>query len=833
MFRKIRTKILTVMLITALIPLIALGGASAGLVVAMRQNSIETNSELGNTAATDAGRALRDQITDDLTVRATAIAESVDAKLLAVENHTRIVAAYAEKLYANPENYKSHPLEYLQPGQEATTVPHIRTAPGVTYAEILPELDVLGNVSDVLAEFLVTDINVTASYVGTESGFFITVDTMATVPNRKDYDARTRSWYKGAKTKGGLFWTEIFADSTGRGASISCAMPIYHNGKLQAVTGTGSTMEKISEIVKGASIGKSGYAFLLDRHGEVVITPHSDFLTDESGNVIGENYLENSNPDVVELAKDMTSGKNNVRELILEGSEVIVAYAPLARTGWSIGVVMPSSEVTEPIAHMQSSIQGLSTKSENAINSFMAISFGVIAVAVVLAVVMAMIMSLRFAGTISKPISMLTEEAEEIGKGDLERTITLRTGDELEELAIAFNQMTGELRLHIKDFEQVTAETERIATELNVAKTIQAEILPHIISPSPDRNEFVLFGSMEPAKEVGGDFYDFFLIDEKTLAVVMADVSGNGVPAALFMVIAKTLIKNNAQMAKDPVKIFEEVNNILCENNEGGMFIAAFMGYLNVETGAFTFVNAGHKPPCIKHVDGGWEFLTCDPCFVLAGLENTAYKSQSLDIKEGDKIYLYTDGVTEATDRSLELYGKDRLIKTLDEHQDDSVTGIVNAVRADIKDFAHGAEQADDITMLAIEYFGAKGKKIAKAAKINTNANTDVKKSADEKADESAEESADANENKTAKENAEANENKTADANENKTAKESAEEIANAKENAEEIESADEKASDNATENENTSEKADENTSEKVDENTSENTETKEEPKAE
>jgi sigma-B regulation protein RsbU (phosphoserine phosphatase) len=673
----------------------------------MRSNALETNNELGTTASADSSAALTAQIESDLTARAAAIADSVDGKLLQIENHTRIAADYAEKLYANPENYMPRPINYLQPDEVGTPVPHIRTAAGVNYDDILPEVSLLGNAADVLEEFLITGINVSASYIGTESGFFLTVDTNATGPNRKDYDPRTRSWYVGAKETGALYWTDIFADASGRGASLSCAMPIYApDGTLLAVAGTGATMERISEIVSGAKIGESGYAFLLNSRGEVVITPKSDYVTDESGALTGENYKDSSDINVHTLAVDMTSGKSGIRHMSLGGEDVFVAYAPLERTGWSIGVVMPNAEVTAPVTAMQSSISGLRADSENTINNFMTISFGVIIFAIIFAIILAMVMSIRFADTISKPISILKNEAEEIGKGDLERTITLMTGDELEELAHAFNIMTTELRLYIKDFEKVTADKERIATELNVATNIQASMLPHIFPPYPDRKEFDLYGSMEPAKEVGGDFYDFFLTDDSTLAVVVADVSGKGVPAALFMVIAKTLLKNNAQMGKDPAAVFEEVNNILCENNEGEMFVTAFMGFLDVETGEFNFVNAGHNPPCIKHADGKWEYLTTKPGFVLAGMEDMRYKPQNVILDKGDLLYLYTDGVTEATDRVLDLYGEKRLLDTLNANKEDNVISIVNAVRADIAEFAHGAEQADDITMLALEYAG-------------------------------------------------------------------------------------------------------------------------------
>jgi sigma-B regulation protein RsbU (phosphoserine phosphatase) len=172
------------------------------------------------------------------------------------------------------------------------------------------------------------------------------------------------------------------------------------------------------------------------------------------------------------------------------------------------------------------------------------------------------------------------------------------------------------------------------------------------------------------------------------------------------MVIAKTLIKNNAQMGKSPKEVFDEVNNILCENNEGGMFVTTFMGYLNVYTGEFEYVNAGHNPPVIRRNNGDWDFLPCRPGFVLAGMEDMSYKPQSITLGKGDMIYMYTDGVTEAVDQVDDLYGERRLLEVLNRSKGSGLHGIVHAVRKDIADFANGAEQADDITMLLLEYFG-------------------------------------------------------------------------------------------------------------------------------
>jgi hypothetical protein len=270
-------------------------------------------------------------------------------------------------------------------------------------------------------------------------------------------------------------------------------------------------------------------------------------------------------------------------------------------------------------------------------------------------------------------------------------------------LARAFKTMTLDLDGYIENLTKVTAEKERIDAELNVATQIQSDMLPHIFPPFPDRPEIDLFGVMKPAKEVGGDFYDFFFVDDDTLAVVVADVSGKGVPAALFMVIGKTLIKNNAQMGKSPEEVFKTVNNVLCENNDGGLFITCFMGYLNLVTGDFTSVNAGHNPPLLKR-DGKYAYYKTQHGLVLAGLEDMVYKRETVTLKRGDTLYLYTDGVTEANNPAEELYGEKCLLETINENADLPVRELCAAIWRDVEDFVDGAEQMDDITMLALKF---------------------------------------------------------------------------------------------------------------------------------
>ena len=241
--------------------------------------------------------------------------------------------------------------------------------------------------------------------------------------------------------------------------------------------------------------------------------------------------------------------------------------------------------------------------------------------------------------------------------------------------------------------------------ELNVARNIQRDMLPCIFPAFPERNEFDIYATMEPAKEVGGDFYDFFLVDRDHLAVVIADVSGKGVPAALFMVIAKTLIKNHAQTGMEPSRVFEAVNNQLCENNEAGMFVTAFLGILELPTGRFTYVNAGHNPPLAALGGRPYDWLPSKRGFVLAGMENMSYRQQEIVLRPGDRVFLYTDGVTEALNPENALYSETRLQaffngaalegKPLEEQ--------LALLHRDIAGFAAGAEQADDITMLLIQ----------------------------------------------------------------------------------------------------------------------------------
>ena len=282
--------------------------------------------------------------------------------------------------------------------------------------------------------------------------------------------------------------------------------------------------------------------------------------------------------------------------------------------------------------------------------------------------------------------------------------LNIRTGDEIQALSEAIKTMELEINEYIQDLTTVTAEKERIGAELNVATQIQADMLPRIFPAFPEREEFDVYATMNPAKEVGGDFYDFFLVDDDHLAVVIADVSGKGVPAALFMVIAKTLIKNHAQNQEAPGTVFTQTNEQLCEGNDAGLFVTGWMGVLEISTGKFVYVNAGHNPPLLKRAGGTFEWLKSRPGFVLAGMEGVRYRENTLQLEPGDRLYLYTDGVTEATNSREELFGDERLQNALNEYMDLPVEQFLPKIKECIDAFVGDADQFDDITMLALDY---------------------------------------------------------------------------------------------------------------------------------
>jgi len=277
-----------------------------------------------------------------------------------------------------------------------------------------------------------------------------------------------------------------------------------------------------------------------------------------------------------------------------------------------------------------------------------------------------------------------------------------KTGDEIEVLAESFDDLSKKTKQYIIDITRITKEKERIGTELELARKIQADMLPNIYPAFPDRKEFDIYATMTPAKEVGGDFYDFFLVDDDHLGMVMADVSGKGVPAALFMMMTKILINNYAMQGGSPARVLEQTNTAICKKNDEEMFVTVWLGILEISTGKITASNAGHEFPIIKKADGGYEIFKDKHGFVVGVMAGLKYKDYEFTLEKGGTLFLYTDGLPEATDGKDELFGMDRVLDVLNRNKDTGPHDLLPEIQRTVDDFVGNAAQFDDLTMLAV-----------------------------------------------------------------------------------------------------------------------------------
>lgn len=424
----------------------------------------------------------------------------------------------------------------------------------------------------------------------------------------------------------------------------------------------------VNEVVKNRHVGENGFLI----------------VTDSEWRIVSDRYNNKNQP--VTIVTAMTKDLNTIdkEEMFEEG---IYIDGALQRCfcmhneieGYKVIAVYPYSEAMVS--------RNVSLK---VMTVMQILIFGLLFVMIFLLVRRLVVRNLH---QVNGALSAITE-------GKLETVVDVRSHVEFDALSNDINATVDTLKRYIKEAE------ERIDAELAFAKAIQHAALPSVFPPYPDRKEFEIFATMHTAKEVGGDFYDFYFVDDENLAFLMADVSGKGIPAAMFMMTAKTFIKSYAESGVSVEEVFTYANAKLCEGNDAGMFVTAWLGVLNTKTGKVLFANAGHNPPLVKHADGTYEYLKSRAGFVLAGMEGVRYRRNELDLAPGDAIYLYTDGVTEATNLNEELYGEERLQKVLDIYKDATPETICAEVKIDVDKFVGEAPQFDDITMLAIRYKG-------------------------------------------------------------------------------------------------------------------------------
>ena len=329
----------------------------------------------------------------------------------------------------------------------------------------------------------------------------------------------------------------------------------------------------------------------------------------------------------------------------------------------------------------------------------------------------AFLITRRLDKTVIKPINQLTEAADGYSKDRQNNQfgtthfdkLDIRTGDEIENLSLTMKDMEADIGEYIQDLTKATAEKQRINTELDVAREIQSGMIPHTFPAFPDRLEFGMYASMEPAREVGGDFYDYFLIDDNHLALMIADVTGKGVPAALFMMSSKTMLETTALKGSlSPAAILKQVNDEICKNNPTNMFVTVWLGILEISTGIMTCANGGHEYPAIRRGGGAFEIFKDPHGTMLGCFEDSEFTDYEINLEPGDTIFQYTDGATDTVNNDEEFFGMDRLVEALNKVPDNSPQEIINEIRYSLDEFADGAPRFDDLTMICLQYFEAK-----------------------------------------------------------------------------------------------------------------------------
>lgn len=591
-----------------------------------------------------------------------------------------------ESIYSNPNNFERRTVNQID--ISVTNEYRLqRNLANESYKieDIKDEMSLFANIEE-MWEILMKMRGDTVStvYAGTEAGYLLSYDKYSSLaepsPNGEVYfNFFDRPWYKKAKRENKLVFTDLSQDFFGRGLTLTCAAPFYNNGKFAGVVAMDILIKDLQEKIIDVDLGEGTYAFLVNEMGDIIASPFVEKTATKFENIGGlqSEYLQ------------ISSKILSYRSGMLYSNGFYLAYEPINIADWVLCIRIPQELVMKPVSEIEVVIKRM---------------FIIFAIIFFMVAIFSFIIVRVFTNRLTRPILDLKYDVEEISGGNLDYMARVEGNDEISDLANAFNDMTLSLKNYIKDLTSITAEKERIGAELNVATHIQSSMLPSIFPAFPNDKRFDIYATMDPAKEVGGDFYDFFMIDEKHIAVVVADVSGKGIPAALFMVIGKTLIKDHTGIKKDLSNVFYEVNNLLCESNSENLFITAFEAVINIETGHFTYVNAGHEMPFIYKRGKEWTAYPMKPGFVLAGMENMKFATGDFYLEPGDKIFQYTDGVTEATNINNELYGMDRLKAALDVNSDKKVSELLPAIKADIDKFVGSAPQFDDITMLGFEF---------------------------------------------------------------------------------------------------------------------------------
>lgn len=498
-----------------------------------------------------------------------------------------------------------------------------------------------------------------------------------------------QDWYQVPRETRAACWSEPYYDEGGGNILMATfSAPFYREAqgerRLAGVVTADISLEWLKEVISGVRILRSGYSFIVSRTGTFVAHPEKRWLMNETIFSIAE---ARGDSDLRQIGRRMISGESGFVPFSGDFAQRagFLCFTPIGHSRWSLGIFFPQDELMSDLTEFNR--QGV----------YLA-ACGVLLLILVIWLV---------SGTITRPLTALSSAAREMATGNLDIDVPGRqSGGEVRVLAESFIYMKDALKLHIQHLVETTAARERIESELNIARDIQMGLLPKLFPPLPDIPEMDLYAMIQPAREVGGDLYDFYRIDETRICFVLGDVSGKGVPASLFMAVTMTLIKMTAATGVSPDKILREVNAHLSRDNAASMFVTLFCGILDVRNGELWYANGGHNLPVLLRKNGAISFLEGTEGVLLGAVEDMDYHMKRTFLEAGDGVLLYSDGVTEAMNESEALYSDERLLALVQDLRQSTAADLVEGVMRSVLDFAGTAPQADDITMMMVRYQG-------------------------------------------------------------------------------------------------------------------------------
>ena len=497
----------------------------------------------------------------------------------------------------------------------------------------------------------------------------------------EDYEFHYKDWYLIPKLLDKPYWSEPYYDEGGANMMVTTySLPMYDaEGKLFAIFTADIALEWLAEEVNEVELYPNSFNYLIGRGGTFLVSPRPEAILNESY-FARPLFVDDEN--LMKIGHQMLNGETGTGQYNRDGTEYVLFFAPIMTTGWTVCISVEYEDIFVGLYKLRNWVITI----------------------LVLGVLFLAGFCYFTIRRLTEPLVRFANSANEIAKGNFNAELpVIKSQDEMRTLHDSFGLMQQSLVDYMDELKRTTASKERIESELRIARDIQMGMVPKIFPPFPERNDLDLYAKLIPAKEVGGDLYDFFIEDNK-LFFIVGDVSGKGVPASLVMAVTCRLFRTMAAHFETPAEIVMALNDTLAENNDSNMFCTAFLGVLDLKTGHLQYCNAGHNAPVVMPESGKSAFMEVVPNLPLGLFGGFPYEGQECDIDKETSILLYTDGVTEAENQDKALYSDERLLDLLDELRRNIPQTIVDAVLEDINKHVDGADQSDDITIMCVYY---------------------------------------------------------------------------------------------------------------------------------